>query len=76
MTVTYTVGAGHKKTPYTLYSGTIAKSVSLDLNAIPSDAEGGTYSVTISCDDYADIYVAIPVTEEQKAQLQGTYQTG
>lgn len=52
------------------YSGTITKSVPLDLNAIPSDAEGGTYSVTISCDDYADIYVAIPVTEEQKAQLQ------
>ena len=55
LTVTYTVGAGHKKTPYTLYSGAIAKNVSLDLNAIPSDAEGGTYSVTISCDDYADI---------------------
>ena len=55
---------------YTLYSGAIAKNVSLDLNAIPSDAEGGTYSVTISCDDYADIYVAIPVTEDQKAQLQ------
>ena len=55
---------------YTLYSGAIAKNVSLDLNAIPSDAEGGTYSVTISCDDYADIYVAIPVTEAQKAQLQ------
>lgn len=70
LTVTYTVGAGHKKTPYTLYSGAIAKNVSLDLNAIPSDAEGGTYSVTISCDDYADIYVAIPVTEAQKAQLQ------
>ena len=70
LTVTYTVGAGHKKTPYTLYSGAIAKSVSLDLNAIPSDAEGGTYSVAISCDDYADIHVAIPVTEHQKAQLQ------
>ena len=55
---------------YTLYSGAIAKNVSLDLNAIPSDAEGGTYSVTISCDDYADIYVAIPVTEHQKTQLQ------
>ena len=70
LTVTYTVGAGHKKTPYTLYSGAIAKSVSLDLNAIPSDAEGGTYSVAISCDNYADIHVAIPVTEAQKAQLQ------
>ena len=58
------------KTPYTLYSGAIAKSVSLDLNAIPSDAEGGTYSVAISCDNYADIHVAIPVTEAQKAQLQ------
>lgn len=70
LTVTYTVGAGHMKTPYTLYSGAIAKSVSLDLNAIPSDAEGGTYSVAISCDNYADIHVAIPVTENQKAQLQ------
>ena len=70
LTVTYTVGAGHMKTPYTLYSGAIAKSVSLDLNAIPSDAEGGTYSVAISCDNYADIHVAIPVTEAQKAQLQ------
>lgn len=70
LTVTYTVGAGHKKTPYTLYSGAIAKSVSLDLNAIPSDAEGGTYSVTISCDDYADIHIAIPVTDHQKTQLQ------
>lgn len=39
LTVTYTVGAGHMKTPYTLYSGAIAKSVSLDLNAIPSDNE-------------------------------------
>ena len=55
---------------YTLYSEAIAKNVSLDLNAIPSDTEGGTYSVTISCDDYADIYVAIPVTEHQKTQLQ------
>ena len=70
LTVTYTVGAGHKKTPYTLYSGAIAKSVSLDLNAIPSDTEGGTYSVTISCDDYADIHIAIPVTDHQKTQLQ------
>lgn len=70
LTVTYTVGAGHKKTPYTLYSGAIAKSVSLDLNTIPSDAEGGTYSVTISCDDYADIHIAIPVTDHQKTQLQ------
>lgn len=71
LTVTYTVGAGHKKTPYTLYSGAIAKNVSLDLNAIPSDAEGGTYSVAISCDNYADIHVAIP-----KSTVTGTYQTG
>ena len=70
LTVTYTVGAGHKKTPYTLYTGAIAKNVSLDLSVIPADAEGGTYSVTISSDDYADIHVAIPVTDQQKAQLQ------
>ena len=65
-----TVKNGTLTVTYTLYSGAIAKSVSLDLNAIPSDAEGGTYSVAISCDNYADIHVAIPVTEAQKAQLQ------
>lgn len=70
LTVTYTVGAGHKKTPYTLYTGAIAKNVPLDLSVIPADAEGGTYSVTISSDDYADIHVAIPVTDQQKVQLQ------
>ena len=70
LTVTYTVGSGHKKTPYTLYTGAIAKNVPLDLSVIPADAEGGTYSVTISSDDYADIHVAIPVTDQQKAQLQ------
>ena len=70
LTVTYAVGAGHKKTPYTLYTGAIEKNVSLDLSVIPAEAEGGTYSVTISSDNYADIHVAIPVTDQQKVQLQ------
>ena len=70
LTVTYTVGAGRQKVPYTLYSGPIQKNVPLDLSTIPADAEGGIYSVNISSDDYADISVAIPVTDQQKAQLQ------
>lgn len=70
LTVTYTVGAGRQKVPYTLYSGSIQKNVPLDLSTIPADAEGGSYSVDISSDDYANISVAIPVTDQQKSQLQ------
>lgn len=70
LTVTYTVGAGRQKVPYTLYSGSIQKNVPLDLSTVPADAEGGSYSVDISSDDYADISVAIPVTDQQKSQLQ------
>ena len=62
LTVTYTVGAGRQKVPYTLYSGSIQKNVPLDLSTVPADAEGGSYSV--------DISVAIPVTDQQKSQLQ------
>ena len=69
LTVTYTVGSGHKKVPYTLYSGSISENVSLDFSSIPDDAEEGTYSVDISSDDYADISVAIPITEQQKDLL-------
>lgn len=70
LTVTYTVGAGRQKVPYTLYSGSIQKNVPLDLSTVPADAEGGSYSIDISSDDYADISVAIPVTDQQKSQLQ------
>lgn len=70
LTVTYTVGTGRQKVPYTLYSGPIQKNVPLDLSTIPADAEGGSYSVDISSDDYANISVAIPVTDHQKTQLQ------
>lgn len=69
LSVSYTVGSGRKKTSYSLYSGSVQKNVALDFSSIPADAEGGTYSVTISSDDYADISVAIPVTEQQKTQL-------
>ena len=68
--ITYVTPEGNYVYTFADGIGAIAKNVSLDLNAIPSDAEGGTYSVAISCDNYADIHVAIPVTEAQKAQLQ------
>ena len=45
LTVTYTVGAGHMKTPYTLYSGAIAKSVSLDLNDLADEAAAARKAV-------------------------------
>ena len=64
-----TVGSGRKKTSYTLYSDAVQKTVSLDFGSIPADAEAGTYSVSIASDDYADISVAIPITDQQKEQL-------
>lgn len=70
LNVLYTVGSGRKKTSYTLYSDAVQKTVSLDFGSIPADAEAGTYSVSIASDDYADISVAIPVTDQQKSQLQ------
>lgn len=69
LNVLYTVGSGHKKTSYTLYSDAVQKTVSLDFGSIPADAEAGTYSVSIASDDYADISVAIPITDQQKEQL-------
>ena len=63
LTVAYIVDAGHKKTSYTLYSGDIQKNDPLDFSSIPAGTEGGTYSVKITSDDYADISVAIPVTD-------------
>lgn len=69
LNVLYTVGSGRKKTSYTLYSDAVQKTVSLDFGSIPADAEAGTYSVSIASDDYADISVAIPVTDQQKEQL-------
>ena len=64
------MGQEDRKFLYTLYSGSIQKNVPLDLSTVPADAEGGSYSVDISSDDYADISVAIPVTDQQKSQLQ------
>ena len=69
LTVAYTVGNGHAKTAYTLYSGSVQKNISLDFSTIPEGTEGGTYSVKIDSDDYATIDVAIPVTDQQKEQL-------
>ena len=69
LNVLYTVGSGRKKTSYTLYSDAVQKTVSLDFGSIPADAEAGTYSVSIASDDYADISVAIPITDQQKEQL-------
>lgn len=69
LTVSYTVGAGHNKTSYTLYSGSVEKNVPLDFSSIPEGAEGGVYSVSITSDDFADISVSIPVTDAQKEQL-------
>ena len=69
LNVLYTVGSGRKKTSYTLYSDAVQKTVSLDFGSIPADAEARTYSVSIASDDYADISVAIPITDQQKEQL-------
>jgi hypothetical protein len=69
LTITYTVGAGRNSKSTTIYSGDIAATVSLDSAVIEGLEEGGTYSVKITCDNYADFSVKIPVTEEQIASL-------
>ena len=67
--VQYTVGSGRAAKRAALYSGPLAQTVALDLSGIAEAGEGGVYSATISSSNYADIAVAIPMTQAQKDAL-------
>lgn len=78
LTVTYTVGSGRQATAYTLCSTALVNGTAtyaVDTSVIADVEEGGTYSVKISSESYADYTVSIPMTAEQKAELQSLVTT-
>lgn len=76
LTVTYTVGSGRNAHSYTLYSGALAEMVELNLDAMKDAEEGGTYSATITSDNYADITVQLPMSETQRETLESLIEQG
>ena len=75
MTVAFSVpkSHGHGSDVYQLYSGSVSEvdtAVTLTKpENWPTDTSNGTYSVTISSSNYADITVAFPMTDAQREQL-------
>lgn len=72
LTVTYTVGSGRSAQKYTVLNADLVTGTAtynLDLSLIAEAEEGGTYSVSINCDNYADFTVSIPMTSEQVEAL-------
>ena len=75
LTVEYTVGSGKTATSYTLYEDTATtETVTLDTSEI-ADLSGGTYSVTLSSSNYADIDVAVLMLDSQKEELEALIET-
>lgn len=75
MTVAFSVPKlhGHGSDVYQLYSGNVSE-VGTAVNLTkptnwPADTSNGTYSVTISSSNYADITVTFPMTDAQRTQL-------
>ena len=75
MTVAFSVpkSHGHGSNVYQLYSGDVSEvgtAVKLTgLEKLPENTSNGTYSVTISSSNYADITVTFPMTDAQRTQL-------
>ena len=75
MTVAFSVpkSHGHGSDVYQLYSGNVSEvgtAVTLTQpENWPADTSNGTYSVTISSSNYADITVTFPMTDAQRTQL-------
>ena len=76
MTVAFSVpkSHGHGSDVYQLYSGNVSEvGTAVDLirpENWPADTSNGTYSVTISSSNYADITVTFPMTDAQRTQLE------
>lgn len=74
LTVTYTLGSGRNKEITTLLEtalvdGTDTYTYTLDVSALAGLDAGGTYGAIISSDTYADVTVALPISQGQKAAL-------
>lgn len=74
LTVTYTIGQGRESTVYTLFEGALENGTdtyALDLSEVNGlEDQSGTYKAVISSDNYADVSVPMPATQEQKAALE------
>ncbi len=73
LTVTYTLGSGRSREVTTLLETPLTNGTDtygLNTAEIASAQKGGVYSAVISSESYANITVALPATEDQKAALQ------
>lgn len=74
MTVAFSVPKDRGSAVYKLYSGNVSKvGTAVNLTRpenFPVDTSNGTYSVTISSSNYADITVTFPMTDAQRTQLE------
>lgn len=72
LTVTYTLGSGRNKEITTLLETALVDGTdtyTLDVSALAGLDAGGTYGAIISSDTYADVTVALPIFQGQKAAL-------
>lgn len=72
LTVTYTLGSGRNKEITTLLETALVDGTdtyTLDVSALAGLDAGGTYGAIISSDTYADVTVALPISQGQKAAL-------
>lgn len=74
MTVAFSVPKDRGSDVYKLYSGNVSEvGTAVNLTRpekFPVDTSNGTYSVTISSSNYADITVTFPMTDAQRTQLE------
>lgn len=78
LTVTYTLGSGRSKEVTTLLETALTDGTdtyTLDISALAGLDAGGTYGAIISSETYADVTVALPISEGQKAALAGLVAT-
>lgn len=72
LTVTYTLGSGRNKEITTLLETALVDGTdtyTLDVSALAGLDAGGTYGAIISSDTYADVTVALPISQGQKVAL-------
>ena len=73
LTVTYTLGSGRNRQVTTLLETSLTEGsadYALDLSALDELEGNGTYAAVISSDSYADVQVALPVSDGQRAALE------
>lgn len=73
LTVTYTLGSGRNRQVTALLETSLTDGkadYALDISALDGLDGGGTYAAVISSDSYADVQVALPISDGQRAALE------